>query len=800
MKKLLALVLALVMVMSLCVTSNAAFAGEEYDYDEAVEVMAAVGVFKGDENGKFNGKSELTREQAAKLIAYLDLGEKTAEALPGVKVFNDVEANRWSAKYVAYCADAGYLAGVGNGNFDPTGKLTGYAFGKMLLCALGYDAAVEAFTGANWSIAVAKLMQSNDIAKGVDGSASATLTREQAAQYCLNALKADMVFYKDKGTQISINGAVIATGATGAEPLTNTTDDDYREASKDTVQQLVEKLYPKMVLDNDTDVVDGYGRPAVTWYDEDNDEIGTYADAADYVLVAQKNTTMTKLIEDNDLKKKVTSGFTGSEDVACGTVVELWVDNKAVTEKVTYNYVLVEVTDVDKIDDEDELYEDYGATVTYTLDCDAIDGTVVDVLSESKDGYQAIGSFEEDDILAAVVNEDGEILEIAVADTFNGKVSAKGTNYVKVDGTKYAAVSAVFDSELNFDDTFTFYQDPNGVVLSKKVYEEAEDTLNYVYVFGFSKKVADGNLYNTENSAKVKVVYTDGTVETVDYNVYKAASGTNKGKYVAKLNGTETLLKDLTVANGWYAYTENDDGAVTLKSAEKADVSAKLAVTAKKDVKTVASGVYATSTTKVSVFNDDGLVKTYTGYAKFPNELNKVVADADHALVVYGSSTKYAKAVYVYDGEADEDVETIDVALFVSAGDENEDGTVCTFYVDGAKVEYTVDTTDLTSAGILDDATAGNLFKVTLSDDVATLAYLASTDYVTGEIKVVSDEYVVIASTELPLDDDCAVYQVSKDGKTVSAGTLAEKKDAVAIKNSDGDATQIFIYKDIDKF
>ena len=78
MKKLLALVLALVMVLSLCVTSNAAYVGEEYDYDEAVEVMSAVGVFQGDENGKFNGKQELTREQAAKLIAYLDLGESVA--------------------------------------------------------------------------------------------------------------------------------------------------------------------------------------------------------------------------------------------------------------------------------------------------------------------------------------------------------------------------------------------------------------------------------------------------------------------------------------------------------------------------------------------------------------------------------------------------------------------------------------------------------------------------------------------------------------------------------------------------
>jgi len=145
MKKLLALVLALVMTLSLCTVSNAKYSdAAEVDFDEAVEVLSAVGVFQGDENGKFLPKATLTREAAAKLIAYLALGKDVAEALPAVKVFNDVEANRWSAKYIAYCADAGFIAGDGNGNFLPAAELTGYAFGKMVLCVLGYDAKIEA--------------------------------------------------------------------------------------------------------------------------------------------------------------------------------------------------------------------------------------------------------------------------------------------------------------------------------------------------------------------------------------------------------------------------------------------------------------------------------------------------------------------------------------------------------------------------------------------------------------------------------------------------------------------------------
>ena len=60
MKKLLALVLALVMSMSLVTISNAAFKdADKIDNKEAVEVMNAAGVLIGDENGNFNAKANL---------------------------------------------------------------------------------------------------------------------------------------------------------------------------------------------------------------------------------------------------------------------------------------------------------------------------------------------------------------------------------------------------------------------------------------------------------------------------------------------------------------------------------------------------------------------------------------------------------------------------------------------------------------------------------------------------------------------------------------------------------------------
>ena len=123
-----------------------------------VNLCSSLGIVAGVGDGKFDPKANLTREQAAKLVAYLQLGKKSADALVGGNKFTDVAANRWSAGYVDYCATTGIVAGVGNGQFGPAGSLAALQFGKMLLVELGYDAKAEGMVGTDWAINTSKLM------------------------------------------------------------------------------------------------------------------------------------------------------------------------------------------------------------------------------------------------------------------------------------------------------------------------------------------------------------------------------------------------------------------------------------------------------------------------------------------------------------------------------------------------------------------------------------------------------------------------------------------------------------------
>ena len=160
MKKFLSLVLALVMTMSLVTVSAGAkdFTDDsKITYDEAVAVMSEVKVIDGYTDGSFQPTTDLTRGAAAKIICNLILGPTTAAALGAdTAPYSDVPVNHTFAGYIAYCQKTGIISGYADGTFKPAAPLTGYAFMKMLLGALGYKSDVEGYTGANWSINVAK--------------------------------------------------------------------------------------------------------------------------------------------------------------------------------------------------------------------------------------------------------------------------------------------------------------------------------------------------------------------------------------------------------------------------------------------------------------------------------------------------------------------------------------------------------------------------------------------------------------------------------------------------------------------
>ena len=793
MKKLLALVLALVMSMSLVTISNAAFKdADKISNKEAVDVMVAVGVLAGYDNGEFGATDTLTREQAAKIIAYLDLGEDIAEALPAVKVFNDVEASRWSAKYIAYCADAGYIAGIGNGNFDPAGKLTGYAFGKMLLCALGYDAEYEQFTGPSWQISVAKLMKTLDIAKSVSKIPSAVLTREEAAQYALNTLKTQTVT-ANKGTTTTVGGVTVTTGATAATPDPAKAGVDY-DSSSDGKQQLCEKLYGTD-LKLRTATPDDFGRAAHTWFwkgTADKNKVGSYADTADYTFVVsstKKTANVLAIIDELgvDATNANKNTFKG-QTVKVGDTVEIFTDKDGkATSAIIFNTQLAKVTKVAAASkDADYAYTVTLKTASATKSFKDTDLTGFVAATMTKDTYVTY---------TTVSGKTG--VAVAVAEKVTGKVTGDGSDYVKIDSTKHTNNgTAVWNVDTyDYTNTFDVYLDANGYVIGAVKVTDINtiDNIFFVSEANFVKGTSFA-----DDKAQLKVYYLDGTTKVINMTI-------DSDKKV-NIGGTKTALDTAnlatTTAGNFYAYTM--DGEKVSKITKIADGVVKNTtqlVAAGKDVKFTAkepvveiggTKFYASSTTKIVMIDKDGKATTITGYSKLPAATYTTTAATGKitaAGYLYVADKTDLKELYIVG--AAERVGAVDTAVYgyyVKTGDANyntEDKVLVStivFNVDGKNTDYQIKTADLASAGY------EGLYELEVKDGYVTTKAAANINKV---VQSVGDGYVVIDDAVIKLADTCGIYDAT-DKEAIAEGSLNEG-DIVSYTVSDSKINRIYV-------
>ena len=821
MKKLLALVLALVMSMSLVTISNAAFKdADKISNKEAVDVMAAVGVLAGYDNGEFGATDTLTRAQACKIIAYLDLGKDVAEALPAVQVFSDLSANNWAAKYVAYCADAGYVSGVGDNKFAPDEKVTGYQFGKMLLCALGYDQKVEEMTGSSWEIKVAKLMEKNSLSKGTSKLGSAALTREEAAQYGLNALKATCVEYDEKGSTIIagdvtiINGAKKAKAVESAEDYSKVIDETVGSTTSVWTVQLGEKLYKGDLTLAATGAAtsDDFGRPVKTW-EYKNAEVATSVTSAKAVFTADtKADDVVKALKGYkfngaELKDKDTQigstttaidslTFSAATDkiaekvanlAANGKVVEFYADsNKNINKIVVIEYTFDKVANVSTNNKGKTTYT-INSSEYFTGDANK-DDTAVLAGKVEKNDYVTYVIANSKCYIYPTTNFDGKMTKYNRSDA---TITVAGTTYK----TSAATVSALTAAS-SFDGTANskFYVDQYGFVVAVDGINDTQyaviDSIAYVNASG-----VEGKGY-----AEARLVFVDGKTEvvrvkTIDGKTPVTALSGNATEQAKQIVVSATATANSALAGEIYKYSINDGKYVLTKDT----TATKDSVTFAKGNPTIATGAYANNSTTYVVKTKDGDDNVWTVYTGFKTMPTSAAA----------TTTDYAKnsdgdVVFVYVDATATSVgdTTSDVVFFfnneytVDKSDENNTYYEYTAILNG-ELKTVVATADLS-------ASTNTLYKATLNDKGQVTAIAAATGAKYYQVQAngtakggvlgidsAAINGVVSAATYVTYGDDTTVYFVHTDSKTVNTGSIESVKDnaTLYVKTVENDST-----------
>ena len=551
MKKFLSLVLALVMTMSLVTVSAGAkdfTDSSKIQYPEAVDVMSAVKVIDGYAEGDFRPTATLTRGAAAKIICNLILGPTTASALVAdAAPYSDVPTNHTFAGYIAYCQKTGIISGYADGTFKPANSLTGYAFMKMLLGALGYKAEQEGYTGPNWSIQVAKRALNVGLNDDLVGSFNGVkaVTREEACLYAFNTLKATMVEY-EKNSTVTVGNITIKDTSTAKE-MTNTGKTDGN-IDKDGKMQFAEKYFTDLKKFGATD---DFSRPATQWKIK-AEEVGKYTDTPDL--------TYTKAVKAGDIykdlalgstidKKDVTVYINGEKAEDASVALKKGSDSKIGKDYLTKNGntystakngVLTEVF-YDKDDDSAIITQvvtyvgQINKSVKATSSKDAyvvidqlpMDGPNANVMAVPSDltGKTVSGTLEfetnesyEDDayVLYTYSQTADEVKSLAVAEKVEGYVSQTinksndkdENNGLTLAGTSYkmsAAYSGEELGEISVKEDHTAYLDQYGYAI---YVEEVEEIGNYALLVNVADK-------GTFVGKKAELVFTDGTTKVV---------------------------------------------------------------------------------------------------------------------------------------------------------------------------------------------------------------------------------------------------------------------------------------------
>ena len=833
MKKLLALVLALVMSMSLVTISNAAFKdADSIDYKEAVDVMNAVGVFVGDEKGNFNAKENLTREQAAKIIAYLELGSKAADALVGGATFTDVASSRWSAGFVGYCAQAGIVSGVGDSKFDPAGQLTALQFGKMLLVELGYDAKAEGMVGTDWAINTSKLMAGTKLMDGISGSVNQVLTREKAAQMCLNALEAPMVTYDTKGSTIIVDGAKINFGASVAKYETSTVAKDQniskeKLTSGEYTVELGEKLYKDLKKNSTTDA---FERPATEWMLKAK-SIGTYADAADlsYTATVEIGTIysdlgLSKGIDDSKVTyyedgRNQSSTWTqdivkGSKDEkgGNGTLLEVYYNDDA--ESLT---VIAINTYVGKITASYKASTTKDAYVTFTAKTGA------------GSSYETDDSYSKDDIVLYTYSSkagDAGVKSMALAEKVTGKMNGfTAEKNVTVDGTTYkksangTSITPGMNTSVGKD--VSVYLDQYGYA----AFVDADDTLQYAVILAYEKG-------SRLDSPRAKLLFTDGTTKKVDVKALKKDNSTASSSAGSSLPGYASANSELNKYDV-VSYTVNSDEEYTLTLAADARDAAvgfakitkgipSLAGTVKGDDyynigTTDKGGLYANGKTTFLVIDESGTDTTYTSYTGIANVPNIEWKSGTYTapITLLTEDNTIAKIVVVAKTKVDSETNNLYISdgskavTFIKGGSAGQSYTKDLGYyyeydaiIDGAETKIKTDF-EVKYYSILTGVSYNSKGVATGYSDIAYMDINTPTTKKDGDklftavgTEATTNSVVKIDAKFYAFDDDCKVYYIGTDGTLIASAPASIGKDAndqVWFKLTDGLLSTVFI-------
>lgn len=156
---------------------------------DSINYLVEKGAIKGTDTGMFEPGKELTRAEAATMMAQILNLPIDKDAKPS---YTDAQEG-WATPFIAAVEKAGVVKGKGNGTFDPNGKMDRVSMASMLVEAYKLDTKVNGTPATkfkdledSWGKAKANILVELGISAGTTATTwepTKTVTKAEAAQF-----------------------------------------------------------------------------------------------------------------------------------------------------------------------------------------------------------------------------------------------------------------------------------------------------------------------------------------------------------------------------------------------------------------------------------------------------------------------------------------------------------------------------------------------------------------------------------------------------------------------------------------
>ena len=548
-------------------------------YEEPIQVLAALEIMVGDDNGKLRLDDTIKRSEVAKMVVHAMGMDHLAESSKGVSKFPDVDASHWANGYINVAHTHGLVIGDDTGYFRPDSRITYEEAMTIFVRATGYEPLALSKGGyPNGYVAAAG---ENGLADDVAGTLKQGITRGNVAVLANNALLVKLMERKGFGVNETyeitektlLEDKLDVKKLTGQITATGTTSIDGESSLQKGQVKIGSDVYETAYNINN---MLGYN---VDYFVKENDK------GKDEVILAipRKNENAVTEITSEQFEKITEKNsykaieYYKTPSASKSTFVTLERDTKLIYngKSETYSDDLVDLTDksgriglldtdsngradiifvmdyynmvVDEVTSTHKIVDKFGAP---TLKLDPEDENLT---FRIKNGVQELelSDLKEYDVLSVAASLDKEIYEIEVSrKTVTGKITAIDDSGYYIGGVAYELADN-FEGTLNLNNEGLFYLDIFGKIAAVDIDSTVSE--NYAYLI---------KAYSNADTEETTIrLFTKEGKEVILKTTEKIRFNGKAGQYAEDV--VKTLTGDAGTLKQLVTYTTNSDGKIT---------------------------------------------------------------------------------------------------------------------------------------------------------------------------------------------------------------------------------------------